>query len=235
MASDQNIILEIDEAIKRERTEKLFKEYGPYLLAGAVLAVLFTGIISGYRNWENRINATQTAQLIEAMAAEDKVKALEELAPRLRPGQRALAQMAAAGALIEAGQGVEAMKILDQSAADSDLAAIHRDLATLMAVRLSVSAQDEAAKTDPAALLGRLSPLMGKDNPWRWHARVEAALITAHMQNDFITARQHLAEVIKGGEVPPPSLLERARALDQVYSQKTSALKAKSPAPDAEG
>ncbi|QQG36667.1 MAG: hypothetical protein HYS17_02525 [Micavibrio aeruginosavorus] len=234
MASDQNIILEIDEALKRERTEKLFKEYGPYLLAGAVLAVLFTGIISGYRNWENRINATQTAQLIEAMAAEDKVKALEDLAPRLRPGQRALALMAAAGALIESDKPEEALKILNQSALDKDLPAIHRDLATLMAVRLSVSAAEPGI--DAAALLGHLSPLMGKENPWRWHARIEAALIAAHMQSDYTTARQHLAEVIRGGDVPPPSLLERARALDQVYSQKTSALKIESPvAPDAEG
>ncbi|MCM2343066.1 MAG: hypothetical protein NDJ24_00730 [Alphaproteobacteria bacterium] len=234
MASDQNIILEIDEAIKRERTEKLFKEYGPYLLAGAVLAVLFTGIISGYRNWENRINATQTAQLIEAMAAPDKAKALEELAPGLRPGQRALAQMAAAGALIEAEQTESALKVLDRTASDRELPAIHRDLATLMAVRLSLSTQDATA--DPITMLGRLAPLLGKDNPWRWHARVEAALIAAHLQEDYATAREHLAEVLKGGDVPPPSLLERARALDQVYSQKTSALKKEAPAaPDAEG
>ena len=29
MASDQNLILEIDEALKREKTEKIFREYGP--------------------------------------------------------------------------------------------------------------------------------------------------------------------------------------------------------------
>lgn len=234
MASDQNIILEIDEALKRERTEKLFKEYGPYLLAGAVLAVLFTGIISGYRNWENRINATQTAQLIEAMAAPDKAKALEALAPGLRPGQRALAHMAAAGALLETEKKEEALAILNRAGADRELPAIHRDLATLMAIRLSVSSHSET--TDAAALLTRLTPLMGKDNPWRWHARVEAALIAAHLQNDYAAARQHLAEVLKGGDIPPPSLLERARALDQVYSQKTSAVRKETPAaPDAEG
>lgn len=234
MASDQNLILEIDEALKRERTEKIFREYGPYILAGALLAILFTGIISGYRSWENRVNAEHTALLMEAMSAPDQAKTLEEIAPQLRPGQRAIAYMTAAGALMNKGENTEAQAIFARTSGDKALPELYRDLATLMSVRLSLSTATE--NLDAATLLSRLQPLMDESSPWRWHAHVEAALIAAHLQNDYAAARARLAPVLKDGESMPPSLQTRARALDQVFSQKLGAAKKdETPSTDAEG
>ncbi len=233
MASEQQILQEIDDALKREQTEKFFKEYGPYLLAGAILAVLFTGLISGYRSWNNKVNAAQTAQLMEAMAAPDQVTALEALAPQLRPGHRALAHMTAAGTLLSDNKPQDALVIFNKAAADKALPAMYKDLATLMSVRLALTGDPAQLKADE--LLAKLSPLMTKNNPWRWHARIEAALINAHLQNDYATARQNLAEVLSGAEILPPSLTERARALDQVFAQKVSAVKKDTATPDAEG
>lgn len=238
MASDQNLILEIDEALKREKTEKIFKEYGPYILAGAILAVLFTGLISGYRSWNNKVNAAQTAQLMQALTSEDQAKALEDLAPSLRPGARAIAYMTAAGSLMNQNKTAEAQAIFAKTAADAALPALYRDLATLSNVRLSSSGK---AKADPQALLSQLQPLMSKDNPWRWHAYVEAALIAAQLQNDYAAARKQLEPVINADEkLIPPSLLTRARALDQVFGQKLGAAektepKSRTTSPEAEG
>lgn len=222
MASDQNLILEIDEALKREKTEKMLKEYGPYIVAGAVLAVLFTGLISGYRTWENKVSSKQTAALMQAMTSEDQVKSLEELAPSLRPGPRAIALMTAASNLMQKGQTAEAKEVFAKTSADKTLPALYRDLATLSVVRLSTSG--DTKDVDAKALLAQLQPLMAKGNPWRWHAHVESALINANMLNDYATARAQLAPVISANEADaPPSLLTRARALDQVFGQKTSA------------
>ena len=219
MASDQNLILEIDEALKREKTEKFLKEYGPYILAGAVLAVIFTGLISGYRSWENKISAQQTSQLMQAMTSEDQVKALEELAPSLRPGPRAIALMTAASNLMTQDKTTEAQAIFKKASADKALPAVYRDLATLNDVRLSSGAKD----ADGKALLAQLQPLMGKGNPWRLHAHIEAALINANLLNDYATARTLLAPVVGAAEADaPPSLITRARALDQVFGQKVS-------------
>ncbi len=235
MASDQNLILEIEEALKREKTEKLFKEYGPYILAGALLAILFTGIMSGYRSWESRANAENTALLMEAMDNKDQVKALEEVAPKLRPGQRAIALMTAANVLLSQDKPAEAKVIFGKTAADKALPAMYRDLAALMNVRLTLSG--ETKNVDAAGLLAQLQPLMGKSNPWRWHAYIEAALIAAHLQNDYASARKHLEAITTGGETNvPPSVMNRARELDQVFSQKLGAVKkTDTTSPDAEG
>lgn len=222
MASDQNLILEIEEALKRERTEKIFKEYGPYILAGALLAILFTGIISFYRSYEARVNAQQTGQLMEAMSSADQAKALEELAPQLRPGARAIAYMTAAGALLGKDQNTEAQAIFAKTAADKTIPPLYSDLATLMSVRLALSG--DAKDQDAAALLAKLQPLLAKGNPWRWHAHIEAALIAAHLQNDYAAARAQLAPVMNSTDQMPASLQGRARTLDQVFSQKLGAL-----------
>lgn len=237
MASDQNLLLEIEEALKREKTEKIFKEYGPYILIGSLLAVLFTGAISGYRHWETRVNAENTALLMQALTQKDQVTALEAIAPDLRAGPRAIARMTAAGVLVSQNKKTEAQALYTQVAADKALPALYRDLAALTVVRLTLSGD---AKEDKAApLLAQLQPLMGQKNPWHNQARIEAALISAHLKNDYKAARDYLAPVI--AETPenvPASVLQRARALDQVFSQKMSAAKpdtAPTPSPDAEG
>ncbi len=233
MASDQNLILEIEEAIKREKTEKLFKEYGPYILAGALLAVLFTGLISGYRHWESRVNAENTAKLMTALTQTDQVTALKQVAPELRAGPRAIAQMTAAGVLMSKDKKAEAKDIYASVAADKELPAIYRELATLTLVRLSLSA--DAKAEDAAGLLAQLEPLMGKNSTWRAQALIEAALIKAHLQNDYAGARAHLATVLEDAATLPASVVSRARALDQVFGQKTSAVKPASHNPDTQG
>ncbi len=236
MASDQNLILEIEEALKREKTEKLFKEYGPYILIGSLLAVLFTGAISGYRSWETRVNAENTAVLMQALTQQDQVKALTAVAPELRPGQRAIAQMTAAGVLVSQDKKTEAHALYTQVAEDKALPAIYRDLAALTVVRLTLSGDTKAA--DAGNLLAKLQPLLDKKNPWHNQARIESALISAHLQNDYKAAREHLAPVIAEGDKAPASVIQRARALEQVFGQKMSAAKPDTSAPkspDAEG
>ncbi len=236
MASDQNLLLEIEEALKREKTEKLFKEYGPYILIGSLLAVLFTGAISGYRAWETRVNAENTALLMQALTQQDQVKALSEVAPELRAGPRAIAQMTAAGVLVSQDKKAEAPALYTQVAEDKALPAIYRDLAALTVVRLTLSG--EAKEADAASMLAKLQPLMDKKNPWHNQARIESALISAHLQNDYKAARDYLAPVIAEGDKAPASVIQRARALDQVFGQKMSAAKpatSSTKSPDAEG
>ena len=234
MASDQNLILEIEEALKRERAEKIFKEYGPYILMGALLAILFTGMISAYRGWETRVNAQQTGQLMEAMSSANQAKALEELAPQLRPGARAIAYMSAAGALLSKDKNTEAQAVFTKTSEDKTIPPLYGDLATLMSVRLATS--DDTKEENAAALLAKLQPLMEKNNPWRWHAHIEAALIAAHLQNDYATARKQLEPVLNSTDQMAGSLQTRARTLDQVFSQKLGAIKKDQPATtDAEG
>ncbi len=216
-----DLIHEVEEALHQERLQTLWKEYGPYLIAGCVLAVLFTALVTGYRTWDKNINEAQTAQIIEATQSDDIPAALTQIAGRLRPGQKAIAEITAAGLLLQEGDNEAALVQYQTAAADKTLEAQWRDMATLMAVKIEWDMTD-AESRDTASFLGRLNELIANDqSPWQNHARLQAALIAAHGQNDYEQARALLAPVLES-KTAPQSLRSRAKALDHIYALKAA-------------
>lgn len=216
-----DLIHEVEESIKQERLEKFWKEYGSYLIAAAILAVLLTALFTGWRSWNQKVNISQTTALIEALDQENKPAALEQITGTLRPNHRAIARLTAAGLLLRDGKQEEALASYKAAAEDRDIQPVFQDLARLMAVRLEWGMQKPDA--NPQTLLAALQPIW-EDNgsPWRWHAHEQAAVILAHAQKDYVNARAHLAKIIEAKDILP-SLQERARALDHVYVQKIAA------------
>lgn len=213
MADD--IILEIEESIRQERIEKLWKEYGSYILAAAFLAVILTAGLTGWRGWNEKANIRQTDSLLAALERDDKAAELAKIAEDLRPGQRAIAHMTAAGLLLEEGKKEEALSHYNALASDADAPSVFRDLATLMAVRLSWDMSD--GKTGADMLLKMLAPLWDDAaNPWQYEARLQAALILAQGAQNYEAARKHLAVILAAPDLPR-TLTERARALDHLY------------------
>ncbi|MCB1555988.1 MAG: hypothetical protein KDJ15_01610 [Alphaproteobacteria bacterium] len=207
-----DLIHEVEESLKQERLAALWKEYGPYIIAGCVLAVLMTAAVTGWRSWNARVNQAQTAMIVAATDSEDVPAALGVVVGELRPGQRGIARLTAAGILAQEGKTEDARTAYEDAAVDKGLPAVWRDLATVMAVRLA------PAEASPVALLARLSPIMDdRDNPWRGHAALEAAVIAMHKMHDPAAARGYLAAVTEA-EGLPPSLTGRAAALDHLYS-----------------
>jgi hypothetical protein len=224
------LIHEVEESFRQERLQAMWREYGPYVIGGAIMAVLFTAVAAGWRNHEYRINTTQTAAVIEAVTSPEPAAALDKITPTLRPGPRALAFLTEAGTLLQNDKNNEALAVYDRAAADKTVPEPFHSLAVLLEARLAwsmkgkIDAQTlwplkgrdhvEIAKT----LLGQLQPLIANEkNPWHDYARVQAALITAHDLNDYSQARALLAPVKK--EVGADSeLVKRADVLDQVYA-----------------
>ncbi|MBI4030073.1 MAG: hypothetical protein HY370_00180 [Proteobacteria bacterium] len=228
------LIHDVEETLKQERIEKIWKEYGPYIIGGVVLAVLLTAILSGWRSYNDSVNRTQTAQFIEALESEAPAASLEKTAGGMRAGHRALAWMSEAGVLLQAGKEEEAMAVYKKAAADKNLPPLFHDLAVLMAVRMEW-AKSMDAKENPGAqaYLERLQPMIRDENsPWTWHARVQAAIIAAQGTEDYMLAHTHLAAVQRAGNNIPPSLFERARALDRVYSIRAAAQEKTGSAPE---
>lgn len=222
-----DLIHEVEESIKQERMERLWKEYGSYVIAAAILAVLLTALITGWRSWNEKINTSQTTALIEALDQKDQVAALEQVTPGLRPNHRAVSRLTAAGLLARDGKNEEALAQYKEAAADREIQPVFRDLAQLMAVRLEWTMEKPDA--NPQALLGTLQPIWeNAQSPWRFHAHEQAALILAHAQNDYVNARAHLAKIIEA-EDTANSLRERARALDHIFIQKLAAAAKEAP------
>lgn len=216
-----DLLQEVDEIMRRERMAALWKDYGGYLIAFIIATIIMTGIISGYKSWNLRVQEEQTATLMTLQASADypqNILVAENL--DLRPGLRGIALISAAGKLIDLDRSEDAKALYGRAAADEKIPNDLRALAVLMQIRLSDDAQtpEEAEKH-----LAQLASIWNdKKSPWAAHARIEAAIITAHALGNYAGAREHLNAVQDTPDLPE-TLYLRARALDHVYALKQKA------------
>ncbi|HTK85784.1 MAG TPA: hypothetical protein VL625_11945 [Patescibacteria group bacterium] len=222
------LIHEVEESLRQERIHEMWKEYGPYIITGCILAVLFTGVRSVWHNHEVRVNTTQTAAVVDATEAADPAASLKSVATGLRGGPRAVAMLTEAGTLVENGKSADAVAAYERAANDRGVPEPFRSLALLLEIRTAWSSNskistpvawpvgnDKAA--NGSALIARLQPLFDQNNPWRGYARVQAALIAAHDLGDYTKAREFLWPV-RTDVHQPAAIVSQADMLDRVYA-----------------
>ncbi|MCB9983848.1 MAG: hypothetical protein H6861_09300 [Rhodospirillales bacterium] len=212
-----DLFREVDEVMRQERIEKFWAENKSYIVSVILGTILLTGLISGYRSWDNSVKEKQTARIIALQEAEDYPQnILETEKLDMRAGHRAMALLKAAAVFLDQDKTEEAGALYQRVAQDIDLPAEFKELAILMSVRL-LSDQDDA---DAQALLDQLKPVVNNPkSPWVHHARIEAAVLQADKLQNYAAALQHLNAVIDTPDLPA-SLTERAVALVHLYSLK---------------
>lgn len=174
-----DIFREIDEELKQERYEKLWRRYGKYAIGAAVAVVV---AIAGYQIWQKQTRERREAEGARFAAAvsalaESKSKDAEaifgSLASEAKSGYGALARLREAGIKAKAGDRAGAVGVYDALAADDGADKPLRDLATL----LSALHQVGAPRADGAALRAKLEPLAAGKSPWRFSAQEIMALL----------------------------------------------------------
>lgn len=220
--SNNDLIQDVENAMRDERNARLWKEYGPYILSGVVLAVILTAAISGWRAWNDRVDARDTALLIQAEKAKDAPATLTALDPKLRAGQRTIARFTAIGLQLQDGKNDDALKSYKALAGDTHTPVFFRDLASLLSVRLDWSLHKDASRA--RSLIDTLKPLMDQSNPWRYQARLTAADIAAHGLNDRTAATAYL-KPIEDEAAAPAGLKQEAAALSHVYALQAGTAK----------
>jgi hypothetical protein len=199
-----DIFNEVDEEVRRERLQKLWDRYYPYILTLAVLMVVGIGGWRGYEYWvaqkaaaagadfEKAITLSEQGKHAEAQAAFDKVVA------EAPSGYAALARFRAAAELADANPGkpADAVKAYDALAADGSLGAVWQDLAALRAGMLLV---DSASLAD---LQKRLEPISEPGRVYRHSAR-ELLALSAWRANDLTAAKRYIDMIAGDGETPP--------------------------------
>ncbi len=213
-----DLIAEVDEALKQERLEKLWKKYKPLVLTFITVTILGTAAWSGYKAWNNGVNEAQTDKYIAAMEqAENKdlppsdfAKSLLELSTDLRPGLRNMARWNAAAKFLDSSDADKAIEIYLEIEKDSSAPREFRLLASYQRARLSV-------KDDPEAGLKLLNAIARNEtHPWSSNARLDMAVVQADYLREYTKARDHIA-VLLGDKNLPSSLDRKARALDILY------------------
>lgn len=179
-----DIFDEVDEELRADRAEALFKRYLPHILAGATLIVAATAGWQGWQWWQVRQDQAAAAAFISTMRTADALPAdaapasrieaaekFQKLAAAAPSGYRSLARMRAAALRAQGGDLPGALTLWNEIAADSDADPLLRDNATLLWV------QNQIDRADAAMLLARLAPITVPANPLHALAAEAAALI----------------------------------------------------------
>jgi hypothetical protein len=201
-----DFIREVEEDLRRDRLEKLWRQYGTYALALAVAIVVAVGATVGWRQYSESQRAERARQYeaaLQLVAAGDAGAsgALEELAGGA-DGYAVLARLHAAALKAKAGDVEGAVAAYEQLAADSSVDERLRQLAVIL---LALRTADTAP---PESLTERLQPLTEASSPWRFSAR-EITAVLAQRAGDTARAEEILTGLADDLDAPP-ALRQRA-------------------------
>lgn len=172
-----DIFDEVNEDLRAERARQFAMRYGGLILGALLLVLVGVGAWQAWRWKQTRDGDAVAATFLAAMRATtpaapgvpvadtpERAGALasfNQLASTAPDGYRSLARLRAAALRAAANDLPGALALWDQLSADTQADPLLRDLASLLWVYNMVDSGD------PAAVEGRLAPLVAAGNPWR--------------------------------------------------------------------
>jgi hypothetical protein len=168
-----SLIREIDEDLRKERYAKLWKSYGGFVIAAAVLLVVGVAGHQGWTSYDLGRREAAGEQMVKAMtlSTDDPSAALAEfrsLAESAGGGYALLARFQEAALMARDGDQQAAIAIyrrLETEAGDP----VHRDLAVVLGAQHQLASA--GSSVDRVELERTLQPITAEDNPWRYSAR----------------------------------------------------------------
>jgi hypothetical protein len=195
-----DIFREVDEDVRRDRFEQIWKQYGNLIVAATLVMVLAVGGWQVYQHFllkrEQRASAKfQTAiELSQAGNGADAEKLFASIAKKGPAGYTALARFREAAEIGKRDPAAGA-SLYDSLAADSSLGPALQGLAELRAAMLL---SDQLSAAD---LKKRLDPLAQASSPWRNLAR-ELLGLAELKSGDYEAAGRYFDEIITDPEAP---------------------------------
>ncbi|MDR3440862.1 tetratricopeptide repeat protein [Telmatospirillum sp.] len=216
------LIQEVDEELRREQYQKLWKRHGNVIVAAVVAVVAVVAGYQGWQEWQSRARQKEAAaftaaeDLLTQGKTQEAADALGRLAADGRTGFVIASAMRRAELQISQGDTAAAAATYDQIAGSS-ASAFYRDLAVL---KLALLTLDSA---DPAKLEGRIAPISQIANPWHSSA-IEILALLSQKKGDV----QHAVELYKqlADDLLAPAGI-RARAVEMLAVLAPAADKAK--------
>lgn len=205
-----DIFREVDEELARERYEKLWKRYGIYVVA---LAVLIVAAVAGWKIWESREAAQRQAEGVRFAAASALMQegktaeaeaAFRQIAADTGSGYGILSRFYDAGLRVKAGQATAAIEIYDAIAADSGVPSTLRDLATVLGGLQALG----VSSIDAKAIESRIQPLTAAGNGFR-HIALEIVALAAQRAGDVEKAKTNYKAIVDD-PVAPQGIRTRA-------------------------
>ena len=214
--SDDSFIREVNEELRQDQMQAIWKRYGWVLISAAVAVVIAT---AGYRAWDWYVSSQANAsgdRFLQALTLSAEGKTAEsaaELEALQKDGYGSyplLARMRAATLLAQDGKVDEAVKAFDEVAADGSVTDAIRAMASLRAAMLLV---DHGTYEDVAR---RAEPLSADSSELRHSAREALGLAAwkAGRSGDALK----LFQQITADKGAPANLRQRATIMSELIN-----------------
>lgn len=204
-----DIFREVEEDVRRERIEKLWKQYSDYIIAGVAVIVL---AVAGWQYWKSYhgkeiarasdayTSAAQKAASGDTVGAATDFAKLSKDAPS---GYSTVAKLEQANALLASGNTGDAVAIYKQIEQNDapGIAAVAR-------LRHAWAIADLAPKAEIETLL---APLTDPTSDWKYSAREVLAYVEYHSGDPVKAAAQFKA--LADDKKAPANLRQRALAM----------------------
>ena len=189
-----DIFQEVEEDVRRERYEKLWKEYGNYIIAIAVLIVAGVAAFQAWQRYDlaQRQGVSDRFQAASQFATSGNyVRAeteFDQIAKTGTAGYSNLAKLRLAGVYLAEGKRDQSVTLLRELTNLSDPI-----LSSAARLRLAWTLADASPRAEIVTLL---QPLMPKDNPWRFAASEVIAYVDLKdgARNEAISEYQQIAQ-----------------------------------------
>jgi hypothetical protein len=203
-----SLLREIDDDLRHEKYAKLWKKYGNYVIAFAMLLVVGVAGYQGWRSWDLKTRTEQSDRFLAALDLradgdlEAARKALADLAGDAGKGYATLARFQEAAVLESLGDRKGAIAAYGTLSTGGSVPESFRQMAIVLGALL------ELDTADPAALSDRVAPLTAAGNPWRFTA-LEITALLAVRASDVGKAREIFTQ-LSGDAQTPPGIRSRA-------------------------
>lgn len=201
-----DIFREVEEDVRRERMEKLWKAYGKYVIG--LLVLIFIGL-GAWQLWQRHVRAEREKAALAFTAAQritnpqQAATAFSDLTKDATPGYTKLARLSQANAMFAAGQRKDAIDLYKQIA-NEDSGAV----GAVARLRAGWALADGTSRTELAKLL---APLDEQGSAWRELA--EEVLAYADYRALDMKAAAARYEALEKDPQAPDALRSRARAM----------------------
>ena len=219
MADEQDILLrEIDEELKQENLQQLWKRYGTLIVGGSLLLVAG---VAGFQGWKtNDLNTrielgerfTAAQSLASTSKNADAKDAFDAIAKDSPAGYQMLARFQLASLAAKQGDLDSAIGAYKNLADDDGIATVYQDLAVVLGAFSELH-----AKSEGAGLVARAKELATGSTSWRFTAK-EVGALAALKNGDTKTARILYEELSKEAAAPQ-GLRARAQSMLNVLTE----------------
>jgi len=200
---DDILFEEIDDELRQDQANKLWKAYGHYVIAIAIAIVVGVGGFKAWRYYDLTTRQADGERFTAASAlaggkkTEDAYKAFSDIAADGTKGYKVLARFSQARLMAQKGDNNGAAGAYRVLADDATLDSLYRDMAVILGGLVELNIPD----TDWMELEKRLTPLSVETNPWRFSAQ-EISAIAAQQNGDIKTARTLFTGLSKDAKAP---------------------------------